>query len=29
NGGEIVHLSADVVTIKHYDTLINYPLDFK
>ncbi|MDI5432527.1 hypothetical protein ACUOP4_28220, partial [Escherichia coli] len=22
-------LSADVVTIKHYDTLINYPLDFK
>ncbi|WP_231282309.1 hypothetical protein, partial [Salmonella enterica] len=21
--------SADVVTIKHYDTLINYPLDFK
>ncbi|HGB9219538.1 TPA: hypothetical protein ACIWQ1_003551, partial [Salmonella enterica subsp. enterica serovar Enteritidis] len=23
------HLSADVVTIKHYDTLINYPLDFK
>ncbi len=27
--GEIVHLSADVVTIKHYDTLINYPLDFK
>ncbi|EOE9059417.1 SctD family type III secretion system inner membrane ring subunit SsaD [Salmonella enterica subsp. enterica serovar Infantis] len=29
NGGEIVHLSADVVTIKHHDTLINYPLDFK
>lgn len=29
DGGEIVHLSADVVTIKHYDSLINYPLDFK
>lgn len=29
DGGEIVHLSADVVTIKNDDTLINYPLDFK
>ncbi|EAW1036408.1 EscD/YscD/HrpQ family type III secretion system inner membrane ring protein [Salmonella enterica] len=29
DGGEIVHLSADVVTIKHSDTLINYSLDFK
>ncbi|ASG88161.1 type III secretion system inner membrane ring subunit SctD [Salmonella enterica] len=29
NGGKIVYLSADVVTIKHEDTLINYPLDFK
>ncbi|EKS7553154.1 type III secretion system inner membrane ring subunit SctD [Salmonella enterica] len=29
DGGEIVHLSAEVVTIKNDDTLINYPLDFK
>ncbi|ECG8588936.1 EscD/YscD/HrpQ family type III secretion system inner membrane ring protein [Salmonella enterica subsp. salamae] len=29
DGGEIVHLSADVITIKRYDSLINYPLDFK
>ncbi|ECJ2285710.1 type III secretion system protein SsaD [Salmonella enterica subsp. arizonae] len=29
DGGEIVHLSADVVTIKNDETLINYPLDFK
>ncbi|ELJ4824375.1 EscD/YscD/HrpQ family type III secretion system inner membrane ring protein [Salmonella enterica] len=29
DGGEIVHLSADVVTIKNDVTLINYPLDFK